>query len=120
MKKLAPEIVRQRLLLEGYFGVEVDRDKVEEYLVKLAAHLELRTYGRPIVFSPDSGMGKDKNAGFDAFVPLIDSGISAYFWSKQKFFSVVIYTCKEFSEEQAIAFSKNFLDVTAEYTHFSF
>jgi hypothetical protein len=34
-----------------------------------------------IIFSPLTGMGKTENAGFDAFVPLIDSGISAYIWS---------------------------------------
>ncbi len=35
--------------------------------------------------------GKEENAGCDAFVPLINSGISAYFWSSGKFFSIMTY-----------------------------
>ena len=42
-------------------------------------------------------------AGFDAFVPLIDSGISGYFWSARKFLSILIYTCKGFDQEAALA-----------------
>ncbi len=78
-KNIAPDIFRQRLLIEGFWTVEVDADTVRTYLLGLAETLDLRTYGDPIVFSPSSGMGKDENAGYDAFVPLIDSGISGYF-----------------------------------------
>ena len=46
MRDLAPEIVRQRLLIEGRCTVAVD------------------------------SAGKAESAGFDAFIPLIDSGIS--------------------------------------------
>jgi len=41
----------------------------------VAAHLGLRAYGRPAMFAP-AGEERDKNQGFDAFLPLIDSGIS--------------------------------------------
>ena len=63
---------------------------------------------------PGSGMGKDENAGFDAFVPLIDSGISAYVWTGPGFFSVLIYTCKGFDSERAIAQSRQLLGVQGE------
>ena len=95
MKDLAPDIVRQRLLIEGHFAAEIDRPGVEKYLVDLAAHLNLRTYGVPIVHAP-GGAGKDENEGFDAFIPLIDSGISLYVWSKKRFFAAVLFTCKKF------------------------
>lgn len=112
MRRIAPEIVRQRLLVEGYFSVEVTRDVLKNYLLELAKHLQLRTYGDPIIFAPESGMGKEENAGFDAFVPLIDSGISAYIWTKPKFFSVVVYTCKEFSDSAAVEFTRDFFGVS--------
>ena len=57
--------------------------------------MKLRTYGPPIIHSPE-GVGKDRNQGYDAFVPLIDSGIAAYIWANEKFLSIVIYTCKKF------------------------
>ena len=111
MKTIAPDIFRQRLLIEGFFTVTVDEAVVKTYLLELAKTLEMRTYGEPIVFSPASGMGKEENAGYDAFVPLIDSGISLYIWTKPKFFSVVIYTCKGFTEEVAVSFTKQFFSV---------
>ncbi|MDB5478550.1 MAG: hypothetical protein JWM96_1045 [Alphaproteobacteria bacterium] len=120
LKNIAPDIFRQRLLIEGFWTVEVDEASIKDYLLSLAAHLDLRTYGDPIIFSPSSGMGKEENAGYDAFVPLIDSGISAYFWSKRKFLSVVVYTCKGFSSENAVSYTKQFFNLADEAVSFNF
>ena len=106
MQDLAPDIVRQRLLIEGYYSAEVDKSVVEKYLIGVAAHLGLRTYGNPIVHAP-GGLGKEENAGFDAFIPLIDSGISLYVWSKKRFFAAVLFTCKRFDVESALQFTRN-------------
>ena len=43
MENIAPDILRQRLLIEAYFTIEVDKEKVEAFLKGLAAHLDLRT-----------------------------------------------------------------------------
>ena len=112
MRDLAPEIVRQRLLIEGTYERAVTRDDVERYLVGVAAHLGLRTYGDPIVHAP-GGAGKDENEGFDAFIPLIDSGISLYVWSKRRFFAVVLFTCKEFDSAAALEYTRQFFGATA-------
>ena len=109
MRDLAPDIVRQRLLIEGYYSAEIDRSAVEKCLVEMAAHLSLRTYAKPIVHVP-GGAGKDDNEGFDAFIPLIDSGISLYVWSKKRFFAVVLFTCKRFDVESAVRFTRNFFE----------
>lgn len=114
MKNIAPDIFRKRLIVEGFYSIEVTKQTVTDYLLELAKELELRTYGDPIVFSPSTGMGKDENSGFDAFVPLIDSGISAYIWSKRRFFSVVLYTCKGFDDSKAIDYTRSFFGVTDE------
>ena len=112
MKDLAPEIIRQRLLIEGLYTEAIDRQKVEDYLRGLATHLGLRVYGEPIVHAP-GGIGKDENQGFDAFLPLIDSGISLYVWSSRQFFASVLFTCKAFSAEDAIAYTRGFFDASA-------
>jgi len=52
--------------------------------------------------------GKEENQGYDAFIPLIDSGISLYIWSKKKFFSCVVFTCKDFDEKKAVSHTKAF------------
>jgi hypothetical protein len=112
MKNLAPNVLRQRLLIEGFYTTDMSREILEKYLLNLAEHLNLRTYGKAIIFSPESGTGKDENAGYDAFIPLIDSGISAYVWSNARFFSIIIYTCKNFNEPAAIAFTQEYFAVS--------
>ncbi|WP_416307237.1 S-adenosylmethionine decarboxylase [Neptunicella sp. SCSIO 80796] len=111
MKDLAPQITRQRLLIEGLYTKDITEQLVEKYLLNLASHLNLRTYSKPIIHSPQ-GTGKDDNQGFDAFLPLIDSGISLYVWSASKFFAVVLFTCKQFDNEAAINYTQDFFEVT--------
>lgn len=104
MRDLAPQIVRQRLLIEGLYSIDVDREFVESFLLGVASHLDLRTYGSPIVHAP-GGLGKDENEGFDAFIPLIDSGISLYVWSSARFFAAVLFTCKAFDTDKALSYT---------------
>ncbi len=118
MKDLAPDITRKRLIIEGYFSTEVVRSTIEQFFDSLCSALNLRKYGDPIIFSP-GGEGKEENQGFDAFIPLIDSGISLYVWSNKKFFSCIIFTCKDFDEKRAIAHAQEFFKAkTLEYTLF--
>jgi len=118
MRDLAPDITRQRLLIEGCYTSVVDRDAVRAYLSGVAKHLELSSYDEPIIHSP-AGIGKAENAGFDAFLPLIDSGISLYVWSARRFFAVVLFTCKRFDVERALAFTREFF-VASEMEHSGF
>lgn len=97
MKKIAPAIFRQRLLIEGHYQIPVQEKELEGYFAEITKKLNLRAYGQPTIFQPDSGMGREENAGYDAFLPLIDSGISVYVWSKHSFISVILFTCKEFN-----------------------
>ena len=120
VKNIAPEVFRQRLLVGGYFGREVDEAVIRGYLLGLAAHLDLRTYGEPVIFAPESGTGREENAGFDAFVPLIDSGISGYFWTGPRFLSVVLYTCKGFDEDAAVDFTRDYFAIAGEIVTHAF
>jgi len=113
VRDIAPDIVRQRLLIEGYYAADLDRAAVAGFLHGLAASLALRAYAEPVIFSP-GGEGKAGNQGYDAFLPLVDSGIAAYFWTRQRFFSVVIYTCKAFDEAAAVRFARTHLRVDGE------
>jgi hypothetical protein len=118
-KNLAPHITRQRLLIEGFYTLQtVTPQVIEDYFHIITQKLELRMYGKPIIFSP-GGDGKEDNQGYDAFVPLIDSGISVYIWSKHKFFSGIIYTCKSFDVSKAEETTKEFFKIP-ELVPFSF
>ena len=120
LPNLAPDIVRQRLLIEGRWTVAVDEAAVRAYLLHLAAHLGLRTYGEPVVHAPAAGQGRPENAGFDAFVPLIDSGISGYFWSGARFLSVLVYSCSRFDAEAAVSFTRSRFGIEGEIVEFAF
>jgi hypothetical protein len=113
MKDLAPDIFRQRLLIEGYYTAEVTRESLDAFLTGLAAHLGLRAYGKAAIFSP-GGEGKAENQGFDAFLPLVDSGISAYVWTGRRFVSVFLYTCRGFDEGAAIEFTRRHFAIEGE------
>lgn len=110
MEDLAPDITRQRLLVEGYFSTDVDDTVIVEYLRELAAALHLRTYGEPTIFAP-GGEGREENQGYDAFIPLIDSGISVYVWTGPRFLSVVVFTCKSFDADRAVEFTRSFFQM---------
>jgi len=99
---IAPEIFRKRLLVEGYFNVEVTEDSLRHYFSHITSELGLRTYGEPIIHRT-SGAGKDINEGYDGFVPLVDSGIYIGIWVNPKFLSTIIYTCGEFNAEMAVS-----------------
>ena len=111
VKDLAPSITRQRLLVEGFYEADVDEASIARFLEQLTEELELRTYGAPTIFSP-AGVGRDENAGYDAFVPLIDSGISLYVWTSSRFLALVLFTCKRFEATRAVDVTRRFFAMT--------
>lgn len=107
MRDLAPDIIRQRLLVEGFYTRPVDEDVVRRFLRDLPAALDLRAYGETVVHAP-GGEASAGNEGLDAFVPLIDSGISLYVWTTRRFLAVVMFTCKGFDAERAVALTEDY------------
>jgi ADP-ribose pyrophosphatase len=110
-RRIAEDVFRQRLLMEGYYIIDVDEAAIERYFTGVAEYLNLRMYGKPTIFST-GGQGKEENQGYDAFAPLIDSGISLYVWTNKRFVSVVLYTCKGFSSERAAEFTRRFFGIS--------
>jgi S-adenosylmethionine/arginine decarboxylase-like enzyme len=111
LTNIAPDIFRKRLLVEGYFTVQVSVETLRKYFSFITTELKLRTYGDPIVHQT-SGAGKDVNEGFDGFVPLIDSGIYISVWVNPKFLSTIIYTCGQFDSDKAVNAVKDFFQIS--------
>ena len=112
MPRIAPEIFRKRLLIEGYFHRSaVDAPALRDYFTLITGRLGLRTYGEPIIHAT-SGQGKAANQGYDAFVPLIDSGIYVCVWSSLGFVSVILYTCAEFDEGEALGATRDYFELS--------
>ena len=116
MKNLAPDIKRQRMLIEGFYEIKVDEEVIKKFYEKITKELGLRTYAPPMIHNA-TGLGKDINAGYDCFVPLIDSGIYIGVWTSRNFISMVLYTCKDFDENKAIEITKKFWKINEVATH---
>lgn len=70
------------------------------------------------MFSP-GGAGRKDNEGFDAFIPLIDSGVSLYLWTPSRFAALVMFTCKAFNTNKAVDFTRTFFAMNdSEYQQF--
>ena len=54
MKDLAPDILRQKLLIEGFYKLDIDKKTIKDYFNKITNSLKLKMYGEPIIFSPNS------------------------------------------------------------------
>lgn len=111
MENLAPDIVRQRLIIEGYYAAPVDADVIVDYFARVCEALHLRPYASPTIVSPGEA-GREENQGFDAFMPLVDSGISLYVWTARQFLSVILFTCKTFDDTTALRCTEDFFAMT--------
>ena len=112
MPRIAPDIFRKRLLIEGFFTREdVTEQIILDYFAFITSRLGLRTYADPIVHKT-SGQGKVVNEGYDAFVPLIDSGIYVCVWSGPRFVSTILYTCTDFDDTKATSLTREFFQLS--------
>lgn len=110
MKDLAPHIYRQRLLIEGVYERDVAEVDVLTFFDAMLEGINMTAAGDPIVNS-SLGKGKVENQGIEAFIPLIESGIALYTWESSKFLSLIIYTCKAYDDETALAITKDFFEI---------
>lgn len=104
MKDLAPQIHRQRLVVEGYpkDASYITADKIKQYLRKLSDVTEMVTLIDPVTHRSES-------YGEAAWIHWETSGAHFYAWEQPTlFFSVDIYTCKAFDVKDVVDFTKNF------------
>lgn len=111
MRDLAPHILRQRLLIEGLYGIDVDTETVLRFFQTLIEGLGMTQAGEPIV-NTSEGLGKPENRGIEAFMPLIESGIVLYTWESSRFLSLIVYTCKSYDNQLACDISREFFKLT--------
>jgi hypothetical protein len=104
VKDLAPNIHRQRLVIEGLPSRAISSDQIVAYLAKLSDVLEMSALMVPMTHhSP--------KFGWAGWVHWETSGAHFYAWeAPQLFFSVDIYTCKPFRDEDAVAFTRTTFD----------
>lgn len=102
MKDLAPEIYRQRAVIEGYPASAIAPEAIKRYLKELSDVLNMKTLIEPVTHRSD----KYGEAGW---IHWESSGAHFYAWEQPRlFFSVDIYTCKQFNVDDAVNFTRDF------------
>lgn len=113
MQDLAPEIYRQRAVIEGYPNQPLEAPEIKNYLLGLSEVLHMKTLMPPVTH-------RSSKYGEAAWIHWESSGAHFYAWDRPRlFFSVDIYTCKKFEIQTAIEFTKKFFSVNhVEYKEF--
>lgn len=113
MVDLAPEIYRQRLVVEGLVTEPISAAQIEDYLSQLSIVVDMVTLIRPVTHQSDK-------YGWAGWIHWETSGAHFYGWDVPRlFFSVDIYTCKAFSAQRAVEFTRDYFNATrVEYREF--
>lgn len=104
-----PQITRKRLIIEGFYRIEITHEFIKKFLKELSDFLGMMIILEPVIFSPNVKTNSI-HSGLAGFMAWVESGVSFYTWSNYKFFTLDIYTCKDFEIKKAIRFVKEALD----------
>ena len=100
---LAPDICRQRLVIEGTLRRVFLPEDMTRYCHEITKILNMTEVTTPVC-------NYDSHYGWCAYTHWKESGMHIYAWDNRtpKFFSIDIYTCKDFDPMDAIRYTKEF------------
>lgn len=104
MENLKPEIQRERLIIEGFYEVDLDEGFLKNFLHGLSETLHMKVIAGPFIFSPDKF--STLHHGLGGFMAWAESGVAFYSWSHHRFFSLDIYSCKTFNIQQTLDYAR--------------
>ena len=103
-RDLAPQIFRQRLVIEGCPPRAITAEEITTYLGALSEVCGMTALAEPVTH-------RSERYGWAGWIHWETSGAHFYAWdSPQLFFSVDIYTCKPFDASAAVVFTAEFFD----------
>jgi S-adenosylmethionine decarboxylase len=103
---LAPEILRQRVVVEGTCERSIDDDQIVRYLNGLSDVCDMDVLLEPVTHRSD-------RYGWAGWVHWEASGAHFYAWEQpRRFFSVDVYACAPLNGERVAAFTRSFFDAT--------
>ena len=103
-KNLAPDLVRQRIIIEGTTRKIVKPEEIKKYLVALSKVVKMTVLSDPVAYTaPEDGYG--------GWIHWKTSGAHFYSYpTNPPLFTVDCYTCKAFSVMDAVEFTKKYFD----------
>lgn len=103
-RNISPDIFRQRLIIEGVTPQKIDDARISDYLKELSSVCKMNALMDPFTH-------RSPKFGWSGWMHWETSGVHFYAWDQpNSFFSVDIYTCKQFSCEDAFAFTKKYFN----------
>ncbi|MBI2148167.1 S-adenosylmethionine decarboxylase [Candidatus Woesearchaeota archaeon] len=101
-KNLAPSLVRQRIIIECTTTKIVEPYQIKDYLLKLAKITKMEVLSEPFAYTAHE-------MGYGGWIHWKSSGSHVYSYpTTPPLFTVDIYTCKPFSPEKAVEFTKKY------------
>jgi len=102
-KDLAPDICRQRMVLEGTLHNAFKPEDQIRYCKDISKVLRMTPVSDPFV-------NHAEEYGWCCFMHWKESGMHIYSWDNRspKFFSIDIYTCKAFAPMEVVGFTDEF------------
>ena len=101
--ELAPDICRQRLIIEGTLHNVFLPEDMTKYCHEITKVLNMTEVTSPVC-------NYDANYGWCAYTHWKESGMHIYAWDNRspRFFSIDLYTCKPFEVKHAINYTEEF------------
>ncbi|MBR87071.1 MAG: hypothetical protein CMM29_09800 [Rhodospirillaceae bacterium] len=101
---LAPTIIRKRLVIEGISSETFTKESMNKYMIELSKLMNMTIVSEP-------SFNFDIKYGLSSYMCWKESGMHIYTWEKNNdrpnFFSIDIYTCKDFDVSNIIKFTSN-------------
>lgn len=103
-KNLAPDLVRQRVIVEGTTEKIVEPEEIKTYLSALAGVTKMEVLSGPFAYSAH-------DMGYGGWVHWKTSGSHFYSYpTNPPLFTIDCYTCKPFSVEEMVEFTKKYFN----------
>lgn len=103
-RDLAPEITRQRLVVEGTCDDPITDSRIRDYLSRLSDVCGMTALMEPVTH-------RSEKYGWAGWIHWEASGAHFYAWEVPAlFFSVDIYACKAFDSIAAARFTRDYFD----------
>jgi S-adenosylmethionine decarboxylase len=103
-KNLAPDLIRQRVIIEGTTEKIIEPEQIKSYLSALADVTDME-----VLSPPEARSAHEK--GYGGWIHWKSSGAAFYSYpTNPAFFTVDCYTCKPFSASDAAEFTRTYFN----------
>jgi len=104
VRDLAPDIHRQRMVVEGLCREPIDAATIRDYLAKLSGTIDMTALTDPVTH-------RSPMYGWAGWIHWETSGAHFYAWETPRlFFSVDIYACKAFIPQDVVSYTQEFFN----------